>query len=179
MTDPASGKLLQLPLESLRLDWNNPRLPPSMQRPEVSQEELATYINKHYDPLRIAESIATHEFFQSEPLIAVPEGEGFRVIEGNRRLTALMGLAGQALRERFAEENKGWKRIAPTGVPHMLPVLVVDDERSVAPLLGYRHISGIEPWDPYAQARYIARLVNENDTLEHVADLVVVPRDVV
>lgn len=172
VTDAASGELRQLPLNSLRLDWNNPRLPPSMQNPAISQRDLAAYINKHYDPLRIAESIAAHEFFQSEPLIAVREGAEYRVIEGNRRLTALLGLADADLRASFAEENKGWKRLEPSTPAALIPVLVVDDELSVAPLLGYRHISGIEPWDPYAQARYIARLVNENETLERVAELV-------
>lgn len=172
MTDSASGVLKQLPMSSLLLDWSNPRLPPSMQVPDITQAQLATFINKHYDPLRIAESIASHEFFQSEPLIAVLEDSRYRVIEGNRRLTALMGLADPELRELFARENKGWKRLDGSVPPKTVPVLVVEDERSVAPLLGYRHISGIEPWDPYAQARYIARLVNENESLERVAELV-------
>lgn len=142
-----------------------------MQSPEISQRDLAVYINKHYDPLRIAESIATHEFFQSEPLIAVREGEHFRVIEGNRRLTALKGLADENLRDLFGKENKGWKNLAAS-YPTSVPVLIVEDERSVAPLLGYRHISGIEPWEPYAQARYIAKLVEEVEDIGRVAELV-------
>lgn len=142
-----------------------------MQTPEISQRDLAAYINKHYDPLRIAESIATHEFFQSEPLIAVRDGEHFRVIEGNRRLTALRGLADEGLRNLFSKENKGWKNLPPS-YPASVPVLIVEDERSVAPLLGYRHISGIEPWEPYAQARYIAKLVEEVEGIGRVAELV-------
>ncbi|RWZ67805.1 hypothetical protein ELQ92_00575 [Labedella populi] len=109
----------------------------------------------------------------SEPLIAVPHGDSFRVIEGNRRLTALKGLADPDLRASFAKENKGWKKLPPARLPDTLPVLVVDDESTVAPLLGFRHISGIEPWDPHAQARYIARLVGEqSQDLDYVANLV-------
>jgi hypothetical protein len=109
----------------------------------------------------------------SEPLIAIPDGDSFRVLEGNRRLTALRGLADPTLRAEFADENKGWNRLPAANLPDTLPVLVVDNESSVAPLLGFRHISGIEPWDPHAQARYIARLVSEeNRSLDYVANLV-------
>jgi hypothetical protein len=144
-----------------------------MQGEGRSQAELAKYINKHYDPLSIADSIARHEYFKSEPLIAVPHGALFRVIEGNRRLTALRGLTDPALGALFAEENKGWKRLPTARLPETIPVLVVEDESTVAPLLGFRHISGIEPWEPHAQARYIARLVSEqSQTLDYVANLV-------
>ena len=58
-----------------------------------------------YDAITIAESIARHGYFESEPLVAVPyeaaypgEKRGERsgeyvVVEGNRRLTALRALA--------------------------------------------------------------------------------------
>lgn len=144
-----------------------------MQGESHSQEELAHFINKHYDPLSVADSIARHEYFMSEPLIAVPDENRFRVIEGNRRLTALRGLADPELRAAFAQENKGWNRLPNADLPEKLPVLIVKNEESVAPLLGFRHISGIEPWDPHAQARYIARLVSEESrSLDYVADLV-------
>ena len=144
-----------------------------MQSKNLSQTELALFINKHYDPLSIAESIAKHEYFMSEPLIAVRNGDSYRVIEGNRRLTALKGLADTSMRNEFARENKGWSKLPPSKLPPLLPVLVVDDESRVAPLLGFRHISGIEPWDPHAQARYVARLVSEEGrSLDYVADLV-------
>lgn len=145
-----------------------------MQDPPRSQSEIASYINRHYDPLRIAESIASHRFFESEPLIAVRQGEKFVVIEGNRRLTALKGLNDAELRTHFARENSGWNRLVEDAeVPQQVPVLVVDNAEEVAPLLGFRHISGIEPWNPYAQARYIARLVDEaGHTLDQVVELV-------
>ena len=144
-----------------------------MQDPPKSQREIALYINKHYDPLRIARSISDHRFFESEPLIAVEADDTYVVIEGNRRLTALMSLSDEALRQEFATENSGWKRLSAGAAPLTVPVLVVDDPRDVASLLGFRHISGIEPWDPYAQARYISLLVSrDGNSLEEVAELV-------
>jgi len=143
-----------------------------MQSEDRTQRDLALYINRHYDPLQIAESIARHGFFESEPLIAVLEHDHYKVIEGNRRLTALKALGDDQLREEMARENSGWKKVPRTILPDLLPVVIVDDPSSVIPLLGFRHISGIEPWDPYAQARYIARLVDEGQQLDNIADLV-------
>ena len=162
----------EIPIARLRLDPSNPRLPQEMHGGTHTQRDIALFINKEYEPLAIAESISRHKFFESEPLIAVPDGELFTVIEGNRRLTALMGLSDPELRAAFIEENVGWRNIDPTDPPRSVPVLVVDDPDDVAPLLGFRHISGIEPWEPYAQARYIAHLADGGRTLDEVAELV-------
>ena len=43
----------------------------------------------------------------------------------------------------------------------------------VAPLIGYRHISGIQPWEPFARARFVTRLVDDQGLpFEEVAELV-------
>lgn len=165
-----SGELLNLPIDQLLLDWNNPRLPPEERKSKATQRHLALTIEKNYDAYRIAESISRHEYFLSEPLIALREGDDrYRVIEGNRRLTALKGLSDPDLKASFAQENRAWSKLGDANVPERVPVLVVKDAASVAPLLGFRHISGIEPWEPYAQAAFIADLVNQGQTLEQVA----------
>jgi hypothetical protein len=177
VSDEEIASVAFVPVAELRLDPANPRLPPEMQEPPRGQREIALYINKHYDPLRIAESISEHTFFESEPLIAVRRDDVYVVIEGNRRLTALMGLADESLRRDFSKENAGWARLDSGNGPLSVPVLVVDNPAVVAPLLGFRHISGIEPWDPYAQARYIAQLVDrDGHSLDEVADIVGRPR---
>ena len=52
-------------------------------------------------------------------------------------------------------------------------MIVAPDRQSVAPVIGYRHISGIEPWEPYAKARFIASLVDDEQLeFQAVADLV-------
>lgn len=170
MSSTPSGELLNLPVDQLLLDWNNPRLPPEDRKSSVTQRHLALTLEKHYDAFRIAESISRHEYFLSEPLIALREGpKRYRVIEGNRRLTALKGLSDPDLKQLFAKENRGWRRLGADKVPNLVPVLVVKDAASVAPLLGFRHISGIEPWEPYAQAAFIAQLVDQGQSLEQVA----------
>lgn len=168
-----------LPLGELLLDWRNPRLKASEQIPDEESPEsaeaqfrLALILDRYYHPLRIAESIAEHEFFLSEPLIAVPHGQQYRVIEGNRRLAALRGLTDSSLRLEFAKENSGWRKLPPYEATPTYPVLVVNDEAQVAPLLGFRHVSGIEPWAAYAQARFVESLVDNGTDLSEVAELV-------
>lgn len=177
MSSNDAQTVVALPVEKLRLDPKNPRLPPSLDVGIEDQRVIANYINKHFDPLKIAESIDRHRFFESEPLIAVAKDGVYVVIEGNRRLTALMGLADPSLREDFARENRGWSALSGESGPSEVPVLLVSESKEVAALLGYRHISGIEPWDPYAQARYIANLVDDDEySLDQVGELVGRPR---
>jgi hypothetical protein len=168
-----SGELLDLPISELLLDWDNPRLPPELRKRNTTQRRLALTIDRDYNSFPIADSIARHQFFKSEPLIALREGpKRYRVIEGNRRLTALMGLRNQTLLQAFARDNRAWRRLADRVGPDTVPVLVVTDRKSVAPLLGFRHISGIEPWEPYAQAAFIAGLVDDGTSLDDVSNLV-------
>lgn len=158
-----SGKINRLPLEKLRLDPLNPRLPEDVQG--GSQRDLAIYISEAYDPLSVAVSIAEHGYFESEPLIAVPDGDAFVVVEGNRRLTALLGLTDAQIRPEL-ESPSLWAVAAADAkakysVPDEVPVLVVANRKTVAPIIGFRHISGIMQWEPFAKARFIAALVDD------------------
>lgn len=172
MTEVEFERINRLPINVLRLDPLNPRLPEEIQG--RSQEELAKFIVRTYQPLSVATSIAEHGYFESEPLIAVPEKDGtFTVVEGNRRLTAIKGLAEPELRAQFTSKQAWEAAAAQADLPADFPVLVVEDRASVAPIIGYRHISGIEPWEPFAKARFIASLVdNSNLSFTEVAGLV-------
>jgi len=157
------------------LDYQNPRFPVEYQRPELSQDELCLFIDKRYDPLQIARSIARHGYFESEPLIAIQDEtkDAYVIVEGNRRLTALKALSSSSLREKLATQTKAWRSLpSDVSLPDDFPVIVVKDRFSIVPLLGFRHISGIEPWEPFAQARFIASLVDQGSSLEEIAGLV-------
>jgi hypothetical protein len=152
----------RMPLANLLLDYRNPRFPEKYQLSSLSQDELCLLIDKHYDPLQIARSIVRHGYFESEPLIAVKEGDKedangeYVVVEGNRRLAALKALASPSLRERLTEQTAAWRTLpSQVDLPADYPVVVVRDRQAVVPLLGFRHISGIEPWEPISQARFI------------------------
>jgi ParB-like nuclease domain len=167
------GKSAELPISSLLLDEQNPRLPETEQ--SGTQDDLLRYIAKEYGPIEIAKSIASHGFFQSEPLIVVKDGTSYIVVEGNRRLAALLLLSrpGRA-KELDLQDAEEWETLGKSVVlPKDIPVVVAPSRRSVAPIIGYRHISGIEPWDPYAKARYLASLIDkENHSFDDAASLV-------
>jgi hypothetical protein len=165
------GRLHHLPLDELLLDPQNPRLPRDV-RGTNDQAVLARYIARKYHAIEIARSVASNGFFESEPLIAVRDGKFWRIVEGNRRLTALKGLTDRDLRETFPNA-KEWQRHARSAeVPALLPVVVAAEESEIWPIVGYRHISGIEPWDPYAKAQFIADRVDSGVPWHKVAILV-------
>ena len=155
-------------LSKLRLDPQNPRLPEQMQG--HTQIDLAIDLNMGYEAFPIAESIASEGFFGSEPLIAIsnPNEEGsFIVVEGNRRLTALLGLASDNDRyRREFQDPDAWEELAAKQKVTMqtkIPVQIAASRDDVVPVIGYRHITGILAWKPLAQARYIALLVNQSN----------------
>ena len=161
-TGAATGEVRSVRLDSLLLDASNPRLPPSQHG--KSQEDLAVVLEMGFDAFTVAESMARHGYFVSEPLIVIPaeEDQRFIVIEGNRRLTALLGLTKQAVRSEFATPER-WHALAgncPLLAETLIPVVVATSREACTPVVGFRHISGILQWTPYAQARYIATLVD-------------------
>lgn len=166
------GELETLAVRRLDLDIENPRLPVSFRSSEPSQLEIASYIDKHHDALRVARSIARHGFFVSEPLIAVADGDRYTVVEGNRRLVALKGLCEDDVHGILSAQTKGWDSLDRLPPDSEVPVVVVGERHEVDALLGFRHISGIEPWDPYAQARFVAELVQRNPNFAEVARIV-------
>lgn len=170
LVDTVGGELKQLTLESLHPDWYNPRFPPGAENNFQSDLDVYAYLDKQFDAASVAESISRHGFFLSEPLIAIPDptlGSHYIVVEGNRRLAALRGLADPSVRAVMTDPR--WKQMK-TGAeaPLAVPVLVAPTREHVAPILGYRHVTGIAPWDPYQQARYVASLIDGDPGLSAV-----------
>lgn len=156
-------------VSDLLLDSQNPRIPADKQ--SLSQDELVVFVAETYHSIAIAKSIATYQYFPSEPLIAVaaPGGRTLIVVEGNRRLAALRLLLDGGLREKLADRLE-WDAINASTVPTRVPVIVAKNRKAVAPIIGYRHISGIQPWDAYSKARYIAAQVDGGLSFEKAAE---------
>jgi hypothetical protein len=159
----------------LELDPENPRLPAKLRG--ADQQTVLEYMARHYDAIVIAESIARFNYFPSEPMVALRiEGtDKLRVIEGNRRLTALKGLLEPKVRKRFRNQAR-WNRAAERAkgkLSRQFPVLVAEEWDDAAPLIGFRHISGITEWEPFQKASFIARLVDsEERPFDEIAELV-------
>jgi len=146
-----------IPAADLCLDHKNPRLTGSQFT--VSQQDLI--LKRLWTEFNVAEIVdsivANGEFWQHEPLIAAKENGKLIVVEGNRRLAAVLLL--------LSPERQ--RRIGASGIPEISAELkerltslpVIQSERSqVWEFIGFKHVKGPQEWDSIAKAEYIARV---------------------
>lgn len=148
---------LQLPVETLRLDPDNPRLPEGVQgRP---QDEILRYLYENGVLEELANSFIDNGYFQHEPLIVTRDGDWWTVLEGNRRFSAIAILLSLP-----AAVDAGIEfALSPPPTPNQLdalrvvPCYPVASPEAVHQFLGFRHIGGIKTWPAEAKARYLLR----------------------
>jgi hypothetical protein len=162
-------------LAQLRPDPKNPRIAPRLLPADPSDADLYRYVARHHDALTIAESIAEFGYFPSEPLIVIkePGAAGLLVVEGNRRLTALHGLADAELRETFTSNRQRWTDAAKEARLRKslkVPVIRAESRDAARPLIGYRHVAGIQKWDAYPKARFVAQMIDEGLSFADAGD---------
>ncbi|WP_079717012.1 hypothetical protein [Parapedobacter luteus] len=105
-------------------------------------------------------AIVSGAYFEAEPLLVVPVGSRYTVLDGNRRLAAVRVILDY---ERYVRYYPAWLH-EPT--PELLesltqiPVTIVADRYSVWPLLAQRHSMGTENWDRYTRASFFHRVTD-------------------
>lgn len=176
MTNLVAKRSVNVAVDRLLLDAANPRLPPGTTE-GWAQPKLLDFMERNYNPLEVGRSIAAFGYFPSEPLIALRSDDSYTVLEGNRRLTALKLLNNPSLSGSLKSRNE-WKQLAEEAdlagrLPKQVPVIEADNREEVEPILGYRHISGIRPWNAFNKARFVSRLVRELDGDFHRIGLLV------
>ena len=162
-------------IEKLRLDEQNPRLPESVSRDESSMLEYIATTTALED---LMEAIGENDFFPGEPIVVIPDGDHFIVIEGNRRLAAVKLLSNPGLCPSASRRMQEISHSAKFK-PQRLPVVVKDTRAEVLPYLGFRHITGVKQWEPLAKARYIFQLFElQSNTLSPVDRYAAVARSI-
>lgn len=148
---------VDLTIEELRLDPDNPRVPETIGR---SQRDLLSYSYENGALAELAESFLDNGYFAPERLIVRQDADGYVVIEGNRRLATLMILHQMPAAEgmRLTDDPVTDEQLTRL---RAIPCLVLDAHERVEPYLAYRHIGGLKTWSPEAKARFIKRLVGE------------------
>lgn len=150
--DPHSTR--DVPLSLLRLDDQNPRVPEDLQGAQQVEHLRYLFDNGVLDEL--AASFADNGYFRQEPLLVLADGESFRVVEGNRRLAALIVLLGL---EPAAAEGLSFATIELSEERRTelqsIPCHLLADRGEVFEYLGFRHIGGAKMWPPEAKARYL------------------------
>ena len=161
-----SSQIEYADLSEIFLDSLNPRLGGAAQDRELTQKQI-------YDQMRdwsleeLATSFLESGFWVHEAVLCLlDESDGddrLVVIEGNRRIAALMRLKKTYEGE---EQSSKWLRLIdgidePPGLFAKIPYIRIADRSEVDSFLGFRHVTGIKEWRPPEKAAFIAKLINE------------------
>lgn len=144
-----------IPVDQLRLDVSNPRLASAV-IDKPTQQELVELLWNEMSVDEVAFSIAANGYYRQEPLLVLRHQSHFTVIEGNRRLAAVMLLRDAKLRERVGATDLPALTAANQRKLDKLPVFIYPDRRALWAYLGFRHVNGTRPWDAFSKAKYVA-----------------------
>ncbi|MDQ2973959.1 MAG: hypothetical protein M3R69_00950 [Acidobacteriota bacterium] len=159
--------IVPMDLEKLILDNENPRL--ASGKAATSPEEVLRVLWREMAVEEVAVSIAANGFFPEENLFVIPENSKekderkrkYIVVEGNRRLAAVLLLRDEALREANKATDLPKISAAAKKALAKLPVSIYPNRKSLWEYFGFRHINGPKPWDSFSKAKYVA------DVFEH------------
>lgn len=161
------GKEDRIPVEKLLLDSENPRL--ASGGGADSQVDLLRVLWTEMSVDEVAYSIAANGYFPEEPLLVIPRDpqekseskKQYLVVEGNRRLAAVLLLRDENLRQKIKATDLPTISDERHHSLDEIPVSIYPDRRSLWTYCGFRHINGTKPWDAFSKAKYVAS-VHEN-----------------
>ena len=150
------GHYDRIELRHLRLDQNNPRLAELGIPADATQPELVKALWDEMAVEEVAMSIAYSGYFEHEPLFVEKASSGtFTVIEGNRRLAAVLLLTDSSLRTKVKATKLPAISSDLQDELSTLPVIITTRKESWR-YLGFKHVNGPATWGSYAKAQYIA-----------------------
>ncbi len=115
---------------------------------------------KRCNIIELMASIGEKGYSYAEPLLVVKSKKNnnkYEVVEGNRRLTALKLLFNPEL---ASIKRKSIQQVFDEAEEHPkeVPVIEYSKREDILDYLGFRHITGVKPWNPLAKARYLKQL---------------------
>ena len=164
--------LTRIDLTELILDPQNPRL--KSRQNDAAQIELAKELALHFDALSLARLIAANGFYVNQALLVYPSGPNrYIVAEGNRRLTAVLGLTNSEYRDNFQNKSE-WAKLSETQNAKnltALPVYIYDGPTTLRPIIAAEHLNRKLSWEPYQKAREIVSLIDiEGYSFDGISD---------
>lgn len=156
-----------LPIEELHLDSKNPRI--SQIDEVLTEDRILEILWSEFSVEEVALSIAENGFFPHEPLFVAKEDGKLVVVEGNRRLAAVMILRDRKLRNKL--QATSLPEIAPKRVNDLAQLPIIRCQRDqIWQYIGFKHVNGPQAWNSFAKAEYIAWVRNHLHTdLKHIA----------
>lgn len=170
---PISKK--EVRLDQLILDDKNPRFAGLIEK--SSEETILEKFAEEKNLYELIESFRQNGYYEAEPLLVVEDSKNkdrYVVIEGNRRVAALKILFNKTLLQKFSFVEKGKDILLTDAVQEQLknkiPVQVYKNRDDLWSYLGFRHIKGPMPWDPYSKALYIAGLYKNGRPIDEIVE---------
>ena len=162
-----------VPVELLRLDSKNPRLLGVSS--DATESQLIAYLYRTEDLSELLESIAANGYLDIEPLIVLAENGTLIVLEGNRRLAAILLFRNANLADTIQEESQisiSIPKISPERARTLNQVSVyrVETREDARSFIGFKHINGAARWDSFAKAKFAADWYRTHETtLDEIA----------
>lgn len=156
MPELPKGVFERIRVDDLQLDVRNPRLVEYGISPKEKPENVLEILWDKMAVDEVAMSIAASGFWEYEPLFVVREAGKNIVIEGNRRLAAVMVLRDKALQTKLGITDLPPITEERRHALDYLPVIRVEKREDVWRYLGFKHVNGPAKWRSYAKAQYIA-----------------------
>lgn len=155
-------KIVPMKVDRLLLDPDNPRL--ASADAGTDKKALVKFMWEEMAVNEVALSIAANGFFQEEPLLVIPadkpkqagEEQKYTVVEGNRRLCAVMLLRDAKLRESVKATDLPTLTQKQIDDLDELPVSIYETRKELWAYFGFRHINGPKSWDAEPKAKYVA-----------------------
>lgn len=149
-------------IDKIHLDFQNPRLSEGFRKKNKSEDDIINWMLEDGSLLELMLAIGQNDFFVGEALLVIPSEEGYTVIEGNRRASAVKLLKKPDIAKIHI--NKINKILAETSKrPSQIPCVIFNDRSAIVQYLGYRHVTGIKAWSLIAKSRYLSELAKSKD----------------
>ena len=165
---------IQIQLDKLVLWDCNPRMVKPLEG--QSQSDIAWAMNEEFDPIEIGRSVALNGWNDSSVLSVTSDGMPrgkFLVVEGNRRLTALLALVDSDLRSHLSN-SEAWdahSEMARSGnrIPMLVPCVAYPTRLEAENQLGPMHFVGMKGWEPYQKDRFILQRIDAGGPIPEIS----------
>ena len=149
----------RVPVEWLKLDHSNPRL--WGLGDDTTDAEIIAELYRSQDLGELLESIAGNGYLDIEPLIVLHEGDRLIVLEGNRRLAAVLLFREPGLVARVSKAGNVRITVPPLAEEFRetlveVSVYRVSSRTAARPFIGFKHINGVSKWESYAKGKFAA-----------------------
>lgn len=171
------GETRLVALSDLELDPTNPRLGAKSGHYR-DQTAILDAIVSEFGVDNLLSSLAVNGYFEAEPLVGVRKANSntICVVEGNRRLSACLILAGDLRAKNQSRRTSAFRQIQQDHqrpAIERVPVRIVVSGLDLTRYLGVRHIAGAERWDSYAKACWIAKVLEDGDLkLKEICEMI-------